>query len=173
MRLASRVRRLTLFVAAFAAVVALDQVTKALARRFLTEDGSVTLLKGVMDLHLVFNQGAAFSMGEGFTWLFVAAALAISLGCALYTAFGRPSAPLATVLGIVAGGGIGNLIDRVALGCVTDFFMPTFVDFAVFNVADIAITCGFVVALVMFWREDAARERAMSASDGEQGEQKG
>ena len=60
----------------------------------------------------------------------------------------------------VAGGGAGNAIDRVALGAVTDFFKTTFVDFAVFNVADIFVTCGVVLAVVLYWRWDLARERA-------------
>ena len=42
---------------------------------------------------------------------------------------------------------------------MTDFFMPTFVDFAVFNVADIAITCGAVIAFLLFWRAEGARDK--------------
>jgi len=161
---ASRSRRLGLFAAAFAAVFALDQATKALARAALAVGEPVTLLPGVMDLCLVFNGGAAFSMGEGLAWLFVAIAVVVALGCAAYVAFGTPGRALSAVLGAVAGGGIGNLVDRVLTGTVTDFFMPTFVDFAVFNVADIALTCGFVVAFVLYWREDAARERELAAA---------
>ena len=62
-----------------------------------------------------------------------------------------------------AGGGIGNAIDRVVAGKVTDFFATTFMDFAVFNVADIFITCGVVVAFVLWTRWDRAREAAETA----------
>lgn len=154
----SRLSRCTLFAAVFVAVVVLDQVTKAAARARLA-DGPVTLVPGVMDLHLVFNEGAAFSLGEGFAWVFVAVAAVLAAACALYVFFGAPGRGLSCALGAVAGGGIGNLIDRVVTGSVTDFFMTTFVDFAVFNVADVAITCGFIVAFILFWREDERRAR--------------
>ncbi len=157
-RPARRGVRVAWFCATFAAVVAADQLTKHIMRDLLA-DGPVTLVPGVMDLSLVFNEGAAFGLGEGGAWLFVALAAAIALACAAYVVAGRPGAALSAALGAVAGGGVGNLVDRVATGAVTDFFKTTFVDFAVFNVADVAITCGFVVAFVLFWREDAARGR--------------
>jgi signal peptidase II len=55
---------------------------------------------------------------------------------------------------------VGNAIDRVVAGRVTDFFATTFVDFAVFNVADVFITCGVVASFVLWARWDSARERA-------------
>ena len=67
-------------------------------------------------------------------------------------------ASLVCALGAVAGGGVGNLIDRVAAGRVTDFFCTTFIDFPVFNVADIFVTCGVVIAFALAWRWDVARE---------------
>lgn len=167
----SRGRRAALFAAAFAFVVLLDQLTKAAARAVLS-DGLVTLIPGVMDLCLVFNRGAAFSLGEGHVWAFVAVAVVMTAACALYAVLGTPGRALTCALGVVAGGGVGNLVDRVTQGCVTDFFMTTFMDFAVFNVADIAITCGFVVALVLFWREDARRERARRGAEAEGEEQR-
>ena len=154
-------RRLALFVLVAAAVVALDQVSKAAARAALVPGEPVTLIPGVMDLSLVYNTGAAFSLGEGAGPFFVLVAAAIALFGA-WVAWRRVDVPtsLALVLAAVAGGGIGNAIDRVALGAVTDFFATTFVDFAIFNVADIFVTCGVFVALVLWWRWDAARERA-------------
>lgn len=60
-------------------------------------------------------------------------------------------------LGLVAGGGVGNLIDRIVAGEVTDFFATTFVNFPVFNVADIFVTCGVVAVLLCWQRWDAGR----------------
>lgn len=154
-------RRLALFCLVAGAVVALDQASKAAARAALVPGEPVTLVPGVMDLSLVYNTGAAFSLGEGAGPLFVLIAAAITcLG--LWVAWRRTEVPLslALVLGAVAGGGIGNAVDRVAFGAVTDFFKTTFMDFAIFNVADIFVTCGVLVALVLFWRWDSARERA-------------
>lgn len=155
--MASRALRMGGYIGAFVAVVAGDQAVKAAMRGLLSEDGSMTLVPGIMDLHLVYNGGAAFGMGDGGAWLYVAVALAVLVASVAYVVLGNPSVPLSVALGFVAGGGVGNLIDRVATGTVTDFFMPTFVDFAVFNVADIAITCGAVVAFVLFWRAEGSR----------------
>lgn len=157
----ARVRRLALFALVAAAVVALDQLSKVAARSALVPGEPVTLIPGVMDLSLVYNTGAAFSLGEGGGPLFVLLAAAI-LVAGLVVAWRRADVPLPLLLAVaaVAGGGVGNAIDRVALGAVTDFFKTTFVDFAVFNVADIFVTCGVVLAVVLYWRWDLARERA-------------
>ena len=157
----ARVRRLALFALVAAAVVALDQLSKVAARSALVPGELVTLIPGVMDLSLVYNTGAAFSLGEGGGPLFVVLAAAI-LVAGLVVAWRRADVPPPLLLAVaaVAGGGVGNAIDRVALGAVTDFFKTTFVDFAVFNVADIFVTCGVVLAVVLYWRWDLARERA-------------
>lgn len=157
----ARARRLALFALVAAAVVALDQLSKAAARSALVPGEPVTLVPGVMDLSLVYNTGAAFSLGEGGGPLFVLLAAAI-LVAGLVVAWRRADVPLPLVLAVaaVAGGGVGNAIDRVALGAVTDFFKTTFVDFAVFNVADIFVTCGVVLAVILYWHWDLARERA-------------
>lgn len=154
-------RRLGLFAGAAALVVAFDQLVKVWACASLTPGSSVTLIPHVMDLSLVYNTGAAFSMGEGKGALFVLIAAVITCACAVM-AYKEETLPLslAATLGCVAGGGIGNAIDRVVAGRVTDFFATTFMDFAVFNVADIFITCGVVVAFILWVRWDKDREAA-------------
>ena len=151
--------RLALLGATAAAVVVLDQLTKAWVRDALVPGHPVTLVPHVMDLSLVYNTGAAFSMGEGKGLLFVLIAAVIAAGCCVlaWRENGMPR-PLVAALGCVAGGGVGNAIDRIVAGRVTDFFATTFMDFAVFNVADIFITCGVVVAFVLWCRWDARRE---------------
>ena len=153
--------RLGAYAGAAAAVVTLDQAVKALVRASLTPGEPVTLIPHVMDLSLVYNTGAAFSMGEGKGLLFVLVAAVIAMGCAVlaWREDDVPT-PLVVTLGLVAGGGIGNAIDRMVAGKVTDFFATTFMDFAVFNVADIFITCGVIVALVLWVRWDREREAA-------------
>ena len=156
----ARVRRLVLFALVAAAVVALDQASKAAVRATLVPGEAVTLIPGVMDLSLIYNTGAAFSLGEGAGMLFVAIAAAMCAG-GVYVAWRRTDVPLPLLLTVAAvvGGGIGNAIDRVALGAVTDFFKTTFMNFAIFNVADIFVTCGVPIALILWWRWDVARER--------------
>lgn len=157
-------RRLALFGLVLAAVVALDQLSKAAARAALTPGEPVTLVPGVMDLTLVYNTGAAFSLGEGAGPVFVAIAAAV-VAFGAWFAWRRPEAPLSLALTIaaVAGGGVGNAIDRVAAGAVTDFFDTTLFDFAVFNVADIFVTCGVLLAVVLWWRWDSRLERERAA----------
>lgn len=157
----ARVRRLALFALVAAVVVLLDQLSKLAARDLLVPGEPVTLIPGVMDLSLIYNTGAAFSLGEGAGPLFVLVAAAMCVA-GVYVAWRRVDVPLPLLLtfACVVGGGIGNAIDRVALGAVTDFFKTTFMDFAIFNVADIFVTCGVPLALILWWRWDVARERA-------------
>ena len=154
------VRNVVTFASVAGGAVVLDQVTKAWARAALAT-GRVTVVPGYLDLLLVKNTGAAFSFGSGATWVFALLAVVIVGACAAWVVHEREMPPaLACSLGAVAGGGVGNLIDRVAAGEVTDFFATTFVDFPVFNVADIFVTCGVVLVLAFWWRWDKEREGA-------------
>ncbi len=155
-----RAARLGLFGALFATVVFVDQLTKWAARSFLPDDSSVAFVPGLLDLHLVYNKGAAFSLGVGWTWLFVVVAAVLCIGCAFVVARFEVSGLAAALLGIAAGGGVGNLIDRVCSGCVTDFLMTTFVKFPVFNVADVCITCAFVALFVLYWLHESSHREA-------------
>lgn len=149
-------RNIASFCALVCAGVVADQVTKSWACAALAH-GAQTLVPGVLDLRLVMNTGAAFSIGEGSQWVFVLLALAICGMCAalVWRTHDLPVS-LACSLGLVCAGGIGNLIDRVATGEVTDFFATTFMTFPVFNVADIFVTVGVILSLVLFWRWDGA-----------------
>ena len=82
------------------------------------------------------------------------------------------SSPFAFALGaaLVVAGGLGNAFDRFALGYVVDFIEPVFIDFPVFNVADIGVTCGFVlflVGVIVSWRHEDRLSAELAASDGE------
>lgn len=160
----STAARLALLGGAAAAVVVLDQLSKVWVRAALVPGKPVTLVPHVMDLSLVYNTGAAFSMGEGRGALFVLICAVICVGCCVLAWRERdmPPALLAT-LGCICGGGIGNAIDRVVAGRVTDFFATTFMDFAVFNVADVFITCGVILAFILWCRWDAKREADASS----------
>ena len=133
-----------------------DQATKV-AVRHLMPLGSPprTLIPGVLNLYRVENTGAAFSIGTGAPWLFVACAVvAFVVACTMVWRYDLPKS-LVLSLGCVAGGGVGNMIDRLATGSVTDFLATSFIDFPVFNVADIFVTCGVVVSMVLYLRWEA------------------
>ncbi|ADK68150.1 lipoprotein signal peptidase [Olsenella uli DSM 7084] len=151
-------------------VVTLDQAVKAAVRARLAVGEVAPLLPGVLRLEHVENTGAAFSMGEGAGVLFVLVALAVLVACVLLVWREELPLPLAAAVGCVAGGGVGNAVDRVLFGSVTDFFATTFVSFPVFNVADVFVTCGIALALVGYCLWDARRTReealAHEACDG-------
>ena len=151
-------------------VVIADQATKV-AVRHLMPLGSAprTFIPGLIDLYRVENTGAAFSIGRGATWVFVlCAAAAFLVACYLVWNNELPFS-LVLSLGCVAGGGVGNMIDRVATGSVTDFLATTFIDFPVFNVADIFVTCGVLVSLILYLRWEATEGRSSQEIGSDRG----
>ena len=144
-----------------AAVVALDQWTKALTRANIPFGGEVPLIPGVVRLTWVENTGAAFSMFSGMRWLFLA--LVVVYFAALYVLIRKKiigKLPELWALAAIGGGAIGNAIDRALSGHVTDMIEPTFMNFAVFNVADIFITCGavFLAVYLIFFDKQKTSE---------------
>ena len=137
-------------------VIALDQLTKLLAVAHLQTGVPQRILGGVVYLSLFRNAGAAFSTGTGFTWLLAVVAIAVVV-VIIRMARKLRSTAWAIALGLVLGGAIGNLLDRIfrapgfLRGHVVDFislFEPDGQHFAVFNVADSGITCGAVVLVL-------------------------
>lgn len=160
----SRAGRITLFNAIVAAGVVLDQLTKAWARTALAA-GDAVFIPGVLNLKLVMNTGAAFSIGSGSTWVFIIVACVIVAAAEVWAARSTTMPlPLLCSLACVASGGVGNLIDRVFAGQVTDFFATAFIDFPVFNVADIFVTCGVIAALIFTLRWDEEAENGDTAA---------
>ena len=162
-----------MFYAILAAVMtALDQIVKYLVRAHIPLGGSVPFLPHLLELTYVQNTGAAFSLMRRHTWLLTLISAAVVLAmCGLIlkgffkNRLGMFSAAL--VLPI-------NLIDRAVFGFVTDMFKTTFIDFAVFNVADCCITVGvpllFLYVLLYVGKdekkEDGADDAAQLPPDG-------
>ena len=132
-----------LYAVLVAALVGLDQLVKFLVRAYIPLGGDVPFLPHVLQLTYVQNTGAAFSILSRHTWVLALVSLAASVFLAVLLikkVFPHPFAMFC--LSLVLAGAIGNLIDRVLLGFVTDMFETLFMDFAVFNVADICVVCG-------------------------------
>jgi signal peptidase II len=133
-----------------AAVVVLDQITKVLVRASFALHDGVTVIPGFFDLTRVHNYGAAFGILStvefpGRTALLALVAAAALVGLSYYAATLPDAQALTRVgLGFIIGGAAGNLIDRLALGYVTDFFDFHWRGwhFWAFNIADAAITVG-------------------------------
>jgi signal peptidase II len=132
-----------------ALLVAVDQFTKYLATTYLAPVGAMPFIPGVMELRYVLNDGMAFSLLSGKQlFLILVTGFALTL-LAAYLLVKRPSnfwERFALIL--VLAGGIGNLIDRIRAGVVVDFFATTFIDFAVFNVADCFVCVGVALLFV-------------------------
>ncbi len=140
-----------------AVIVAADQITKALVRARIPYGTGVRVIPGVVQFTYVRNTGAAFSMLRGGRWLFLVLVAVFFVVVAVLIYKKILSKPVELwALAAIGGGAIGNAIDRAVSGEVTDMIEPLFMEFAVFNVADIFITCGailLVVYLLFFDRE--------------------
>ena len=136
-------------------VVALDLATKVLAVARLEDREPIQLLGGALLLSVSRNPGAAFSFATGATWVFTVVAVVV-IAAILRTAGRVRVRPWALALGLVMGGAAGNLIDRlfrspgIGRGAVVDFL--DFRVWPVFNLADSAIVCGGVLAVLLSLR---------------------
>ena len=145
--------------AALAVVVfVLDQVAKEIVTRHIVLGEQVDVL-GPLKLTLSHNEGIAFGLADGGGIGLIAISL-IALGVVLWLFSRDPTRPWMWVAtGLLAGGAVGNLIDRIRHGHVTDFIeLP---HWPPFNLADCGITCGVVILLVIYIRE---AERTESGS---------
>lgn len=136
-------RRTLTFAATALVVIALDRLTKQLAVEKLLDSGvrSVPILGEYFKLTYVENRGAAFGVLQDQTVFFVLVGLiVISVIIASYRYIPESSWVLNVCLGLQMGGAVGNLIDRVTVGYVVDFFDLTY--WPVFNIADSAICVG-------------------------------
>ena len=136
-----------------AVVVAIDQLTKALVRSEL-KVGEVREVLPFLDLVRVNNDGIAFGAFGGGQAIVVVALVAALSGLVLFFVLHAERRAIWLATGLLLGGALGNIIDRVRDGAVSDF--PKLPHWPAFNVADIAITAG-VVALVLSL--DASRGR--------------
>lgn len=126
-----------------AGVLLVDMLTK-----FLIVN-EVTLIDGVLVIVPTKNFGAGFSMLNGQTWLLIAITFVFLIGIVIFDIlFKYKSNLFGVATGLIVSGAIGNLIDRLAFGYVRDFIYLEFIDFPVFNVADIALTFGVILLAV-------------------------
>ncbi|WP_405084630.1 signal peptidase II [Microbispora sp. NBC_01389] len=154
----NRARRIALLVVVATVIYALDQVSKFLVVRFLEHEEPLTVVPGALVLTVIRNAGAAFSIGTGMTIVFTVIALTVVVAI-VRTARQLRSLPWAITLGLLLGGAVGNLTDRIFRspapfqGHVVDFIQAFPVTrFPVFNVADSAIVCGGALAVFLAWR---------------------
>ena len=124
-----------------AGIVMLDRLSK-----FFLMDADSVLIPGLIRLTGTRNTGAAFSLFSDSAWVLPLVTALLTLAVAIYIIKTRPKGLMGTALAVLLGGAAGNLIDRLSLGYVIDFIELSFIRFPIFNLADIAIVSGCLLA---------------------------
>jgi len=164
----------TVFTAIVSTLVLLDIITKRWALEVL-QDRPLEIFGGLVPLTLAFNKGAAFglSIGNDPRWFFIpVTVIALVLLGTLYLRTDPRDLFRLVALSLVFSGALGNLIDRVRWDRgVVDFIGPInlgFMDWPIFNVADMAITCGAVALAISFWTEEDKPEEGAPEARAEE-----
>lgn len=153
-------KRVLFALLSFLLLILFDQWTKSLAVKYLMDQEPFVLLDGVFQFRYLENRGAAFGMMQGKQMFFVVMAL---LACTVisYVYFKSPWIkhfhPLRVSMLFLAAGAVGNLVDRILLGYVVDFFYFELINFPIFNVADIYVTCATIllaILILFFYKEE-------------------
>ena len=136
-------------------VLFLDQLTKALALAHLTPGEPVNVIGSLLKFNLIRNSGAAFSLGAGYTPYISAVQITVAIGV-VYLSRRLGSAGWAVAFGLLFGGAVGNIIDRIFRepspfhGHVVDFLQTP--HWAIFNVADMAVTSAAILLVIQTLR---------------------
>ena len=150
-----------------------DQWTKLLAISHLKGQADIELLPGIFSLHYLENHGAAFGILRDQQWVFLILAAGFLVAAVilyLRMRFTARMIPLRIITVFIAAGAVGNMIDRLFRHYVVDFLYFSLIDFPVFNVADIYITCCAVllVLFVVFYYKDEELESIFQRKDSKQ-----
>lgn len=164
------------YLLAIAACIAADQAVKLYVVSHLALYERAPLLPGVVELLHIQNTGGGFSILSGHTWLLTVLTALLMAGVAalmIKKVFDHPLAMWSMTA--VLGGGLGNLADRVRLGYVVDMFNFQFMDYPVFNVADILVVCGTVcfAAYYLFLYDKPSKKGGEEADHGADGADSG
>jgi signal peptidase II len=144
---------------------AFDRLSKLWVEHSLAGRPPITVIPGVLDLRFTTNPGGAFSLGQRASWVFVAASILVAFAI-VATAFRHTNVATSLALGLILGGALGNLTDRIVRGPGFSGHVVDFVDFhvwPVFNVADSAIVVGAVVLAISSFAADHDREPSHDA----------
>jgi len=143
-----------------------DQATKQMALSGLVLNHSSPIIQGFLNLSLTYNYGAAFSILQNRQGILIPITLIVS-GIILYYMIRNKKTghwSLMLSLALILGGGIGNLIDRIRLGYVIDYLEFKFVQFPVFNVADMSVVCGSALLVIYILFIEAKVQKTMAGS---------
>lgn len=141
-------------------MVCLDQWTKSMAVTHLKDSPGIDLVTGVLRLEYLENRGAAFGIFQNQQWISLILAAVFLFAAVLFwirMPASRRMLPMRLITVALAAGAVGNMIDRVIHHYVVDFIYFCLIDFPIFNVADIYVTCSCALALILvffYYRDD-------------------
>ena len=129
--------------------MAIDQLTKWLAVVHLSESAAKVFIPGIVEFTYHENPGAAWGILQNHRWVFMLTSTVAIVAILIYLAKNRKSLhPMAVAaFTLIVSGGVGNMIDRLLIGYVVDFINFLFIDFPVFNFADMCVTVGAAVMI--------------------------
>lgn len=136
------------------AVLILDQLSKILALKYLVPVRDIPIINNIFHLTYVENRGAAFGIFQNQKLFFIITTFIVLGFIWFYTHHNRLNKVMIFGLSLVAGGAIGNLIDRVRLGFVVDYFHVAAINFPVFNIADSAVVIGGILVSYFIIKHD-------------------
>ena len=119
------------------------------------------IIEDIFHLTYVRNTGAAFSFLQEHTWILIVLTIFFCFALLYFIFFKKMSKWERLTLAMVTAGGLGNLYDRIAYGYVIDMFDARVINFAVFNVADIFITCGGIAFIIIYLINDMKRTKEL------------
>lgn len=138
---------------AMALLIYIDRITKSLAVRYLKDKDPVRLIPEVFELRYLENRGAAFGMLQDMRTLFIIVGV-LFIVIVFYFLIRLPATRkyrlLRICLVMIGAGAIGNLLDRISLNYVIDFLYFIYIDFPIFNVADIYVTVSAAILVILF-----------------------
>ena len=143
---------LIVFSAAFF-VVLLDQLTKLFIRKNFQLGESLPIINNIFHFTYVTNTGSAFGLFKSLNWFFMLFSVAVIIGIFYYLRrnINEKEKFLQLAIGLLLGGTMGNMADRILYGAVTDFL--DFRIWPVFNVADSAVTVSVIILIIMLWKK--------------------
>lgn len=134
------------------AVLIGDQLSKYVIVTSLEIGEKYPIFDDFFNITYIHNPGAAFGMMEGRIWFFIIAALVVVAGIIYYDIRYKPPHIVQYALGLIAGGALGNLVDRIFYKSVIDFISIGW--WPVFNLADVAIVAGSTVLVVFIFYDE-------------------
>jgi len=151
-------------------MVVLDQITKIIAIDKLKGKKSVNVIPNVLSFTYLENEGAAWGILKNHQLIFIIISIVLTAAIAYYynkLPYTKRFRPFRITLSVLCAGAVGNTIDRIFHKYVVDFFQTDFIEFPVFNVADIYVTCSIAALLILILFVYSEQEIFLEGEDNE------